>query len=496
MVTLYTDKSLPLQQHCLLKEYPQNATFMLNFSEIDFRQHAISNFEHELTSDQTGALNNFISFLSENERHSIFVLSGYAGTGKSSLVAQLIKSLKIFKVKSRLLAPTGRAAKVFSSFANEPGFTIHKQIYFSGNEVEGNKPTLAKNLYKNTIFFVDECSMIAGFDFNEGSNLLEDLLNYVNSGENCKLVFMGDNGQLPPVGQEQSPVFSLDFWREHFPFVTIYHAALEQVVRTSEHSAILENATFIRSLDDYQTPLFCNVDGKEVIKITGLEVKEILEESYDKVGQEQTILLTMSNKRANKWNHEIRNSLLFREDILERGDRMMVVKNNYFWLDPLSDIGFIANGEIFTITRFVKQEVQYGFEFAHVRIQFLDTTDDKEYDVIILLEALTSEAPNVPRARLKELFFEIEKDFAHERNKRKRYQMILKNPYFNALQVKYANAITVHKSQGGQWENVFIDYGFIPEEMKTNGYLRWLYTAITRSSKKLFLVNFPEELME
>jgi len=469
---------------------------MLNFNSSDFRNHVLENFEHSLTKDQSEALENFIRFLNDDDKHSVFVLSGYAGTGKSSLVAQLIKSLKNYKIKSRLLAPTGRAAKVFSAFANEPGFTIHKQIYFAGNELEGSRPSKAKNLYRNTLFFVDECSMIAGFDPNEGSNLLEDLINYVQEGDNCKLVFMGDNGQLPPVGQEQSPIFSADFWKENFPFLFIYLSILEQVVRTGEFSAILENATFIRQVEAYQTPLFCRIDGVEVVSITGLEVKEQLEESYDNVGQEQSILLTMSNKRANKWNEEIRGSLLYREEILERGDRMMVVKNNYFWLDPLSEIGFIANGEIFTITKFIRQENQYGFDFAHVRIQFLDTNDEKEYDVIILLEALISESPNIPRARLRELFFEIEKDFIHERNKSKRYQQIMKSPYFNALQVKYANAITVHKSQGGQWEHVFIDYGFIPDEMKNNGYLRWLYTAVTRATKKLFLVNFPEELID
>lgn len=468
---------------------------MLNFNSADFKKHVEANFNHLLTLNQSVALDNFVSFLEDSDKHSIFILSGYAGTGKSSLVAQLIKTLKTYRIKSRLLAPTGRAAKVFSSFANEPGFTIHKQIYFSGNELDGNKPSKAKNLFKNTIFFVDECSMIGGFDPSEGSNLLEDLIAYVLEGENCKLVFMGDNGQLPPVGQEQSPVFSADFWKVNFPFLFIYLSILEKVVRTDEFSSILENATHLRSIEDYQLPLFCKIDGKEVISISGLEVKEILESSYDNVGQEQSILLTLSNKRANKWNQEIRATLLYREDILERGDRMMVVKNNYFWLDPQSEIGFIANGEIFTITKFIKLEQQYGFDFAHVRIQFSDTNDEKEYDVIIMLEALISESPNIPRARLKELFFEIEKDFLHERNKSKRYQQILKNPYFNALQVKYANAITVHKSQGGQWEHVFIDYGFIPEEMKNRRYLRWLYTAVTRATKKLYLVNFPEDLM-
>jgi len=353
---------------------------MLNLNTNDFQEHVLANFEHSLTNDQYQALLNFSKFLEDEDQNSVFVLSGYAGTGKSSLVAQLIKSLKVFRLKSRLLAPTGRAAKVFSAFANEPGFTIHKQIYFSGNEINGNRLTKAKNLYKNTIFFVDECSMIGGFDPSEGTNLLEDLITYVQEGQNCKLVFMGDNGQLPPVGQDVSPIFSAPFWKEHFPFIFIYLSILEKVVRTEESSNILENATFLRQIEAYQIPLFTKIDGKEVISITGLEVKEILEESYEKVGQEESILLTLSNKRANKWNQEIRASLLFREEILEKGDRMMVVKNNYFWLDPLSVIGFIANGEIFTVTKFIRQEKQYGFDFAHVRIQFSNTDDENEYD--------------------------------------------------------------------------------------------------------------------
>jgi len=463
------------------------------FPKSAFIDAAKASFGFEMTADQKHALQVFTDYLSSKE-NSIFVLSGFAGTGKSSLVAHLIKTLKLFRINSCLLAPTGRAAKVFSGFAGMQALTIHKQIYFSGNEVEGSKPILGFNRFKNTLFFVDECSMIAGFDFNEGTNLLEDLLTFVRNGQNCKLVFIGDNGQLPPVGQDESPVFSSEFWREHFPFLKIYHAALKQVVRTGATSAILENATFIRSLEDYDEPLFPYIDGKEVYRVNGIEVQEFLEQAYDQSGQDETVILTMSNKRANKWNQEIRNRLIYREEILERGDFMMVVKNNYFWLDPKSNAGFIANGEFFRITRVDKIEQQYGFDFAHLRIRFLNTDEENEHKVIVLMEAIFSEAANLPRARLKELFFEIEKDYLHERNKKKRFAQILKNPYFNALQVKYANAVTVHKAQGGQWENVFVDYGFVPDEMKNEGYLRWLYTAVTRATKRLFLINFPEEL--
>ena len=466
---------------------------MSEFPASAFIEVAKSSFGFEMTENQQHALQVFTDYIQE-EDPSVFVLTGFAGTGKSSLVAHLIKTLKLYRIHSRLLAPTGRAAKVFSGFAGAQALTIHKQIYFSGNEVDGSKPTLGFNRYKNTLFFVDECSMISGFDFNEGTNVLEDLITFVRNGQNCKLVFIGDNGQLPPVGQDESPVFSMDFWQEHFPFLKIYHASLKQVVRTGASSAILENATFIRSLDDYDEPLFPYIDGKEVFRVSGLEVQEFLEQAYSESGQDETVVLTMSNKRANKWNQEIRNRLLYREELLERGDFMMVVKNNYFWLDPQSSAGFIANGEFFRITRVDKVEQQYGFDFAHLRIRFLNTEDDNEHKVIVLLEAILSDSANLPRSRMKELFFEIEKDYAHERNKKKRYASILKNPYFNALQVKYANAVTVHKAQGGQWENVFVDYGFVPDEMKNFGYLRWLYTAVTRATKRLYLINFPEEL--
>jgi exodeoxyribonuclease-5 len=456
----------------------------------------INNLGFIPTDDQQLAIDLFCKFLFSEGKLELFILSGFAGTGKSSLVAAIVKSLKHLRKKARLLAPTGRAAKVLSNFAKEPAYTIHKQIYFSGNEVVGQKVTLAKNLYKNTLFFVDEASMIGGADLYEGGNLLEDLLNYVYQGENCKLVVMGDQGQLPPVGQEDSPALSIDYLKQNYPKVTIFQSSLSEVVRINNESSVLENATFVRSIIDYQTPLIARTDLKETIRINGLELKEHLETSYEQVGLEETILLTLSNKRANSWNNEIRNRILYREELLERGDVLMVVKNNYHWLDPKSNIGFIANGELVKIKRFIKSEKLYGFNFAHLEISFLDYPDESDLKLIALTDSISAESPNLSRDKMKELFFAIEKDYAYERNKQKRYQLILKNPYFNAIQIKHAYAVTVHKAQGGQWEHVYLDYGYVPDEMKNRNYLKWLYTSITRTTKKLYLLNFPDELFK
>lgn len=454
------------------------------------------NLGFQPTTDQHIAIEMFSSFFSSENKLEMFILSGYAGTGKSSLVAAIVKTLKENKVKTKLLAPTGRAAKVLSNFAKEPANTIHKQIYFSGNEVAGQKLTLAKNLHKNTVFFVDEASMIAGFDNNEGFNLLEDLLNFVYQGENCKLVIMGDSGQLPPVGQEESPALSIDYLNLSYPKLTVLQCRLTNVVRLRNESSVLENATHIRGLSEYELPLFVTTDEKETIRLNGLELKEQLESSYDQVGTDETILLTLSNKRANLWNNEIRNRILLREELLERGDVLMVVKNNYYWLDPLSPIGFIANGELVKVKRVIKHESLYGFNFTHLDISFLDYPNEPDLSIIVLTDSIHIEAPNLPRDKMKELFFAVEQDYLHEKNKQKRYQLILKNPYFNAVQIKYAYAVTVHKAQGGQWEHVYIDYGFIPDDMKNKNYLKWLYTSLTRSKEKLYLLNFPDELFK
>ena len=448
------------------------------------------------TDNQASTIVKFSEFLFSENKFELFLLSGFAGTGKSSLVAAMVKTLKGNQIKTRLLAPTGRAAKVLANFSNEHAFTIHKQIYFSGNEVAGQKVTLAKNLFKNTFFFVDEASMIGGLDSTEGFNLLEDLLNYVYSGENCKLIVLGDRGQLPPVGQEDSPALSVDYLNKNYSRLHVIQATLSEVVRINNQSSILTNASYLRTIEEYQTPLILKTDSRQTIRIDGLELKEKLESSYSEVGMDETILLTLSNKRANRWNHEIRNRILYREELVERGDILMVVKNNYHWLDPKSNIGFIANGELVKVKRVLQSEQIYGFNFTHLELSFIDYPDESDLRIIALTDSINAESPNLSRDKMKELFFAVEKDYLHERNKQKRYQLILKNPYFNAVQVKYAYAVTVHKAQGGQWSHVYIDYGFIPDEMKNKNYLKWLYTSITRSTDKIYLLGFPDELIQ
>jgi exodeoxyribonuclease-5 len=448
------------------------------------------------TDNQASTIVKFSEFLFSENKFELFLLSGFAGTGKSSLVAAMVKTLKGNQIKTRLLAPTGRAAKVLANFSNEHAFTIHKQIYFSGNEVAGQKVTLAKNLFKNTFFFVDEASMIGGLDSTEGFNLLEDLLNYVYSGENCKLIVLGDRGQLPPVGQEDSPALSVDYLNQSYSRLHVIQATLSEVVRINNQSSVLTNASYLRTIEEYQTPLILITDSKQTIRIDGLELKEKLESSYSQVGMDETILLTLSNKRANRWNHEIRNRILYREELVERGDILMVVKNNYHWLDPKSNIGFIANGELVKVKRVLQSEQIYGFNFTHLELSFIDYPDESDLRIIALTDSINAESPNLSRDKMKELFFAVEKDYLHERNKQKRYQLILKNPYFNAVQVKYAYAVTVHKAQGGQWSHVYIDYGFIPDEMKNKNYLKWLYTSITRSTDKIYLLGFPDELIQ
>jgi exodeoxyribonuclease V len=466
---------------------------MPNTSHNNFQQLVESYFLHSFTEDQKNAMDVFMRFFKSEKQLCLFILQGFAGTGKSSLIAAIVKSLLKIKIKTCLLAPTGRAAKVLSSFANTPAHTIHKQIYFSRNELSIQKPTLAKNSFENTLFFVDEASMIGISDKNNETNLLEDLLNFVYQGKNCKLIFMGDCGQLPPVGQIDSPALSSTFFSENYPKIKVFKAELKNVVRTAEHSSILTNATFIRDKSIFAAPFFRIINNKETFRIAGGDLQDYLETSYNEVGMDQTILVTLSNKRANQWNQEIRGRILLREEIMERGDILMVVKNNYFWLDPQSEIGFIANGELIKVKRIIRFEDLYGFHFVHLEILFLDYPQETEKTVIVMTEALFEEAPNLKREKLKELFYTIEQDYLYEKNKQKRFQLVLKNPYFSALQVKYAYAVTVHKAQGGQWKHVFLDYGFVPDELKNENYIPWLYTALTRASEKLFLLNFPDE---
>ncbi|MEY3968001.1 MAG: hypothetical protein RL137_904 [Bacteroidota bacterium] len=448
------------------------------------------------TPDQEQALSQFLVFIRAREMRKLWILTGYAGTGKSTLIAHLVGQMRQEKLPFKLLAPTGRAAKVLANYAGFPASTIHRHIYFSGGEWSSQGLTLAKNLHKNTLFFVDEASMLAAAAPQEATNVLEDLLNYVYNGENCHLIFIGDPGQLPPVGQDHSIALLPQILAEAYPSLTIWHSHLTQVVRVEQHSGILAAATFLRQKQAFELPLLPPINvlsDTSVKKIDGGEFQDYLEQSIAKVGVDETILLTLANKRANQWNLEIRNRLFYREEVLEKGDLLMVVKNNYFWLDPSSPMGFVANGELARIDRVRKFEAFYGFEFAQLDLRFVDYPDQAPITCLVHIQSLHEEGPSLNREVLRKLFYAIEAEHTDIKNKQKRYREVLKNPYFNALQVKYAHAVTVHKAQGGQWAHVYVDYGFLPEERKNMGYLRWLYTAITRASEQLYLLNFPED---
>ncbi len=464
-----------------------------------FKQQITQFFEHAPTYDQSRLIDELERFMKLKESHPLFLLKGYAGTGKTTVLGAFVKTLTHFKVKSRLLAPTGRAAKVLSARSSKEAFTIHKQIYRRNSKVdEFSGMMLAPNLHTNTVFIVDEASMIGDHSLlTDGSvsnrNLLDDLFEYVFSGKNCRLILLGDEGQLPPVGCDYSPALDANFLKNNYFALNITKFSLTEVLRQANESGILANATELRSLDDDDHPQFQTKGYTDFVRLPGDEFQDALEAAYSFSGAEETIIITRSNKRANAYNNQIRARLLWYEEALCAGDCLMVVKNNYYWIDDQSKMGFIANGEALKVLRVKKVEELYGFEFARVIVKFSDYDELAELEVLVFMESLQVEAPSISRARLKELFFAIEQDYQHERNKKKRYELILKNPYFNALQVKYAYAITCHKSQGGQWEQVFIDQGFIEPESINKEYHRWLYTAVTRATEKLYLVNFTED---
>jgi exodeoxyribonuclease-5 len=460
-------------------------------------------FEHffalDPTSDQHDLFIELENFLRRRNEQEIFLLKGYAGTGKTSVLGAFVKTLSHFKVKTKLLAPTGRAAKVLANKSGHDAFTIHKQIYWRKSKTDLSSPmTLRPNLHKNTIFIVDESSMIGDYTMQkDGSisarNLLEDLTEFVFQGAGCKLILLGDEGQLPPVGSDYSPAMSVDYLKHHFPSVNITSFKLDKVLRQATDSEILRNATILRNTKWESYPRFEIVAGSDLIRLQGAELQDELESSYNNFGVEDTIVITRSNKAANTYNQQIRGRILWFEEELCAGDCLMAVKNNYFWQDDSSKMGFIANGELFKVKRILKYEEYYGFRFARAIVSFFDYEDLGDIEIILHLETLTCEGPNLERNRMKELFFAVEEDYSHIRIKKDRYEAILKDPYFNALQVKYAYAVTCHKSQGGQWAHVYIDQGYITEEMMGEDFYRWMYTALTRASEKAYLVNFMPE---
>ncbi len=463
----------------------------------------IEQFNFSPTKGQKELIERLSLFISSDDPDRIFILKGYAGTGKTSIVALLVKALMNFKIKSVLLAPTGRAAKVLASYAQKPAFTVHKKIYRQKSSSDGmGKFVLDKNLHKNTIFIVDEASMITNQE-TEGSNfgsgrLLDDLIEFVYTGENCRLVLVGDTAQLPPVGLAISPALEL-FEMEQYGF-GVEEFELTEVVRQSENSGILTNATNIRHLinSDEAEPGFFQVKlsgFEDIERISGGELIEGISHSYDKHGLFETAIVTRSNKRANLFNKGIRNSILYKESEIAKGDLLMVVKNNYFWVNETEELDFIANGDIAEIISINRYETLFGFRFADVCLRFVDYSN-VEIDCKIFLETLELEAASFGSEEYKKLYEAVSEDYMHIRNKQKRWKEIRENPHFNALQVKFAYAVTCHKAQGGQWKTVYIDQGFLNESMINREYLRWMYTAFTRPVEKLYLVNFDKRFFE
>lgn len=465
----------------------------------DLSQQIKRNFSYKPTEEQENALNSFSNFLLSLSSEKIFVLRGYAGTGKTSLVSALVKTLGEVGRKCVLLAPTGRAAKVFSLYSHHPAYTIHRRIYrqrvFSGDM---ENFTLNTNLHRQTLFIVDEASMIAneglsGASFGTGC-LLDDLIEYVYSVPGCSLMLVGDTAQLPPVGEEQSPALSVPVLQGYGLEVT--ECLLTQVVRQAADSGILYNATLLRHsiMKDACFGLPSVRIGKfpDVKVIQGGDLIEAISDSYDKVGMDETIIICRSNKRANLYNRGIRNTILYREDELNAGDVLMVAKNNYFWGADCKELDFIANGDVAVVRRVRRVREMYGFRFADVVLRFPDY-GDLELEVTLLLDTLHTDFPSLPREQGEKLFEAVFEDYAHLSSKRERIKKIKEDPYYNALQVKYAYAVTCHKAQGGQWQRVFLDQGYLTDEMVSPDYYRWLYTAFTRATETLYLVNWPKE---
>ncbi len=460
-------------------------------------------FKHIPTGSQAKAIASFADFLVTEDPNPVFLLKGFAGTGKTSLVSAFVGILDEFKIKQVLMAPTGRAAKVFSSYSNKPAYTIHKTIYRQKSAKDGfGNFDLNKNLKPETIFFIDEASMISGFTgdysgFGSG-NLLEDLLNFVFEGRNCKLVLIGDSAQLPPVGISESPALDVDMLKYYGANVTL--SFLSDVVRQSFKSGILKNASQLRESIDSDESLsgYPKIDLSginDVIKITGEELIEEITNSYDDVGMGETLIVNRSNKRTNLYNKGIRNSVLYKEERLTIGDYILVVKNNYHWLKDNKEVDFIANGDVAEIVRIKGYEELYDKQFVNCTIRLVDYKE-LEVDVKLLLDVLDLDTPGLNQKEQESFFYHVLEDFKDLSPKSKQYEAVKSSDYYNALQVKFAYAMTCHKAQGGQWKNVFIDPGFVPEENLNKDYYRWLYTAFTRSSEKLFLVNFKDEYFD
>ena len=465
-------------------------------------------FGFEPTREQQEAIDVFTTFMADRHEHAVMIMRGSAGTGKTTLAAAIVRALQSLEQQLVLMAPTGRAAKVFSLYAGSAAYTIHRRIYRQ-KSLEGGFE-LGYNNAHDTLFIVDEASMVS---LNgEGRSLLDDLISFVYNGRNCQLMLIGDQAQLPPVGEEESPALMssvLSIYGLH-----VYECTLNEVLRQSQESGILWNATEIRSLSpdpspsregSFNLPVTLPkilLDGfTDIHVVPGDELIETLASSYSKVGLDETMVVTRSNKRANIFNQGIRNQILGREEELTTGDQLMVVKNNYFWTKPESpdsegsSLEFIANGDMCVVRKVRNVHEQYGFRFAEVTMTFPDY-DDYELTATVLLDTLTSEAPALTRDQQEALYNKVLEDYADIPRKPDRMKALKEDRYYNALQVKYAYAATCHKAQGGQWAHIYVDQGYMTDDMLSADYLHWLYTAFTRATEQLYLINWPKTQIE
>ena len=459
-----------------------------------------STFTHQPTGDQLLWFKKISEFLHSPKENDLFLLKGYAGTGKSTLISHLVKNLEIFNFKSVMLAPTGRAAKVISNYSNKSSYTIHKQIYFPRSEKGGGvKFILKNNIFENTIFIVDEASMIGDMgqksSLYENGSLLDDLIKYVDNGNFCFLILVGDIAQLPPVNLKISPALNKDKLESKYKrnIITI---TLKQVVRQLSDSGILKNATAVREFmleGIYNKFRFKINPFNDIIRVNdGDELLNLLDYSLNDCGIDNVIFIVRSNKRANLYNQNIRQRILSLESSLSVGDQLMVVKNNYFWLDIDSQAGFIANGDIIIIQKIKKIIELYDFRFAEITARLVDYPQMPPFETVLMLDTLSSNSSSLTFKESQSLYKAVKDDYKIQESPYKKYLMIKNNIYFNALQVKYSYCITCHKSQGGQWDNVYVEYPYLSEGPNED-FFRWLYTAITRAKKRLYLVGFPEE---
>lgn len=487
----------------------------MNIEELKYQ--ILQQFAFPPTPEQAQALDVFVQFMTDSNPHAVMILRGSAGTGKTSLSGAIVRTLRAVRQKVMLLAPTGRAAKVFSQNSGMPAYTIHRRIYrekaFAGVDGQFN---LNDNLYTDTLFMVDEASMIAnlglgGTTFGSGC-LLDDLIHFVYQGRNDRLLLIGDKAQLPPVGEEESPALSAAMLQGYG--LSVYECDLNEVVRQSQQSGILFNATRIRQMithdDITQLPKIRFSGFSDIREMPGAELIEALGDSYHHVGLDDTIVVTRSNKRANIFNQGIRNMVLDREEELESGDMLMIVKNNYYWMEEerkkikeseerkvqSNELpAFLANGDRAKVMKVSRRIDLYGFHFATLLLKFPDY-DNYELEATVLLDTLTSEAPALTHDQQEQLFHKIEEDYQDIPLKADRMKAIRQDPYFNALQVKFAYAVTCHKAQGGQWSHVYVDQGYMTDDMLTPDYIHWLYTAFTRATEMLYLVNWPKTQVE